>query len=186
MDYLTTDTELTSIANAIRTKGGTTAQLTYPTGFINAINSLGGGGLEYEEGTYTPTADTSAPQIDFTNTHTNPPAFVFIGYTGGTPHVANTLNYWAFMDNRYLLGSTISMTTGNAVTYAFISGNYNHSGGNSTTNLATNTNYTSTTPSTYPSVTTYYVTNTYFIPRMNNQSYIFPSGYTYKWIAIWK
>ena len=45
-NYLTTDTELTSIANAIRTKGGTSAQLTYPTGFVTAINAIptGGGG----------------------------------------------------------------------------------------------------------------------------------------------
>lgn len=39
-DYLTTDTELTSIANAIRTKGGTSANLTYPTGFVTAIGNI--------------------------------------------------------------------------------------------------------------------------------------------------
>ena len=39
-DYLTTDTELTSIANAIRTKGGTSAALAYPTEFISAINAI--------------------------------------------------------------------------------------------------------------------------------------------------
>lgn len=43
-DYLTTDTELTSIANAIRTKGGTAASLTYPTGFVSAINAIPTGG----------------------------------------------------------------------------------------------------------------------------------------------
>ena len=39
-DYLVTDTELTSIANAIRTKGGTVASLSFPTGFINAIGDI--------------------------------------------------------------------------------------------------------------------------------------------------
>jgi len=39
-DYLTTDTELTSIADAIRVKGGTTASLTYPSEFISAINAI--------------------------------------------------------------------------------------------------------------------------------------------------
>lgn len=45
-DYLTTDTELTSVADAIRTKGGTSAALTYPTGFVSAIEAIptGGGG----------------------------------------------------------------------------------------------------------------------------------------------
>lgn len=39
-DYLTTDTELTSIANAIRTKGMTSAPLAYPDEFIGAIYDL--------------------------------------------------------------------------------------------------------------------------------------------------
>jgi hypothetical protein len=43
-DYLVTDTELTSIANAIRTKGGTSASLSFPTGFVSAINAISGGG----------------------------------------------------------------------------------------------------------------------------------------------
>lgn len=43
-EYLTTDTELTSIADAIRTKGGTVAPLVYPQGFIDAIMALPGGG----------------------------------------------------------------------------------------------------------------------------------------------
>lgn len=50
--YLTTDTELASVADAIRTKGGTSAQLTYPTGFVSAINAIptgGGGGLQWVE-----------------------------------------------------------------------------------------------------------------------------------------
>lgn len=46
-DYKVTDTELTSIANAIRTKGGTQAQLEWPSGFISAIQAIptGGGGV---------------------------------------------------------------------------------------------------------------------------------------------
>lgn len=43
-EYLTTDTELTSIANAIRTRGGTSAALTYPEGFITAIENIPSGG----------------------------------------------------------------------------------------------------------------------------------------------
>ena len=45
-DYWVTDTELTSIADAIRAKGGTSASLTFPTGFADAIDAIpsGGGG----------------------------------------------------------------------------------------------------------------------------------------------
>ena len=45
--YRTTDTELTSIADAIRAKTGGSSSLIYPTGFVSAINSIstsGGGG----------------------------------------------------------------------------------------------------------------------------------------------
>lgn len=54
-DYLTTDVELTSVANAIRTKGGTSAALTYPTGFVSAIQAIptGGGASNFIEGTFT-------------------------------------------------------------------------------------------------------------------------------------
>lgn len=43
-DYLVTDTELTSIANAIRTKGGTSASLEFPQEFVQAINDIQTGG----------------------------------------------------------------------------------------------------------------------------------------------
>lgn len=43
-NYLTTDTDLTAVANAIRTKGGTSAQLTFPQGFVDAIGAISGGG----------------------------------------------------------------------------------------------------------------------------------------------
>ena len=40
MDYLTNDTDLTSVADAIRTKGGTSSPLTYPAGFVSAIAAI--------------------------------------------------------------------------------------------------------------------------------------------------
>lgn len=43
-DYKVTDTELISVANAIRTKGGTQAQLEWPSGFVSAIGSIQSGG----------------------------------------------------------------------------------------------------------------------------------------------
>lgn len=41
--YTTDTSELTSIANAIRTKGGTGSLLSYPNGFITAINNISTG-----------------------------------------------------------------------------------------------------------------------------------------------
>lgn len=43
-DYIVKDTELTSVANAIRIKGGTNSQLVFPNGFVSAIGNISGGG----------------------------------------------------------------------------------------------------------------------------------------------
>lgn len=53
IDYLTTTSELTSVANAIRTKGGTSASLVYPTGFVTAIQNLPAGTMQTKSVTYT-------------------------------------------------------------------------------------------------------------------------------------
>ena len=37
------DTSLVSVANAIRTKGGTTGALTFPDGFVDAIGNIQSG-----------------------------------------------------------------------------------------------------------------------------------------------
>jgi len=60
-NYKVTDTELTSVANAIRTKGGTQAPLEFPIGFVTAIGNIPTGGEPVlqsktvtENGTVTP------------------------------------------------------------------------------------------------------------------------------------
>lgn len=58
-EYLATDSDLTSVANAIRVKAEISGTLEFPDGFIAAINSISGGGTEVEpisiteNGTYT-------------------------------------------------------------------------------------------------------------------------------------
>lgn len=39
-NYITTDTELTSVADEIRSKGRTNSPLVYPTGYVAAIRNL--------------------------------------------------------------------------------------------------------------------------------------------------
>lgn len=59
-NYVVSDTSLGSVADAIRTKGGTSAPLTYPQGFIDAIDDIQTGGSAViqslsvtQNGTYT-------------------------------------------------------------------------------------------------------------------------------------
>lgn len=65
-DYKVTDTEMISVANAIRTKGGTSAQLEWPSEFISAIQAIpsGGGSILVEKnitqnGTYNASSDNA-------------------------------------------------------------------------------------------------------------------------------
>ena len=58
-DYLVTDTELTDIADAIRTKGGTSASLEFPDDFISAIGDIATGGDPWSM-TWTSTNPTSS------------------------------------------------------------------------------------------------------------------------------
>ena len=39
-EYLTNTADLTAVADAIRAKGGTAAQLVYPAGFVSAIQAI--------------------------------------------------------------------------------------------------------------------------------------------------
>lgn len=86
-DYLVTDTELTSVANAIRTKGGTSATLSFPTGFVSAINDISSG-KQLKMGYFTPTADVSSG--DYT--------IVSVATLGFTPDV--------FIVHKHTIGST--------------------------------------------------------------------------------
>lgn len=40
VEYLTNDTDLKKVANAIRARGGTSANLSYPDGFVSAIQAI--------------------------------------------------------------------------------------------------------------------------------------------------
>lgn len=55
VDSTQLDTDLTSVANAIRTKGGTSASLAFPADFILAIGAIPTGGGGVQSGSYTPT-----------------------------------------------------------------------------------------------------------------------------------
>lgn len=71
--YVVTDTELASVANAIRAKGGTSAQLSFPTDFVSAIEAIetgGGGGDSFftlATGTVTPVSNVTYIDIPLRN-----------------------------------------------------------------------------------------------------------------------
>ena len=66
MNYKVSETDLTSVANAIRTKGGTSAGLSFPDGFVTAIGNIPTGTQPTlitknisENGTYNASSDSA-------------------------------------------------------------------------------------------------------------------------------
>lgn len=79
MNYIVDSTDLTSVANAIRTKGGTSASLAFPADFVSAIQAIptGGGGASYETKELTLTSKATST-VTIAHTLGRKPKFVAI------------------------------------------------------------------------------------------------------------
>ena len=147
--------------------------------------SGGGGGLEYEAGTWTPASDTSDYTISFANTHTDAPFYYAICDADGTAvDSGQTAAYVVYFNYGQLFGG-IKPGTGSDQ-YGITSTGYTN---NTTppTSIAIFT-YTQTHPSSDSGNSTtfyprYWTTETGI--RANAYSRTFKAGRTYKWIAIW-
>lgn len=112
MDYLVTDTELTSVADAIRTKGGTSANLSFPTEFVSAINDISTGASNVVFGEFHTDSTAGADTITIPYTGSGYPiaCIVYIKYGAYNPVQSN----WYNSVQRYAVGQwtmTKSVTT---------------------------------------------------------------------------
>lgn len=73
VDSTQLDADLTSVANAIRTKGGTSADLAFPSGFVSAIEAIETGG----GGDYLPTFISRGQLGSYTFLNTSVPDYCF-------------------------------------------------------------------------------------------------------------
>lgn len=100
VDSTQLDSDLTLVANAIRTKGGTSAQLAFPAGFVQAIGDIetggGGGSVTFEQIlAVTHINDPIATSIDNLNlgTFINAVSAIFPNATGGSNYGAGYAIY---------------------------------------------------------------------------------------------
>lgn len=144
----------------------------------------GGGGLEYESGTYTPTSDTAQPTISFSNSHTKPPAFVAISDASAASGISSNSNTsWAIVDHYRIAGtgwpySTSATRTGIAF-WTYRSSNGTSSGSQQIQYDSDNTGSSSA------SYYRYWATASNFKPGSNSTSRYFRRNRNYKWIAVW-
>lgn len=73
VDSTQLDSDLTSVANAIRTKGGTSASLAFPADFVSAIAAIpsGGGLAGVDGGIYTPATETQTFSVPVNATYSH-------------------------------------------------------------------------------------------------------------------
>lgn len=184
---------LTDIANAIRTKGGTTGEIN-ASQFDTAIANIpsGSGAVTIEKGTYTPEETTETrPYIEFTDTHTEPPDLIYILQV--EPYQPSTssgygLLAWTYVDFYKAFGITLPRTTNQGTyinSYVQLTCFYQRTATASGTAGTTLTHSSSETGegNTYPC---YYADNGGFHPGVASSiTAILQDGFTYKWVAMW-
>ena len=134
----------------------------------------GGSGLVYETGEYKPTSNSAQPTINFTGTHTTRPYSIVIEDVTGTNTTSNTVMFWTVISWYDAFGTPATSSNG-GFCYGGLRWGYGASNGfaanggniNSEAALAT------------------YMTAAHFIPYCNSSSFVYRTGRTYKWIAVW-
>ena len=179
--YLTGTQTISGDANLVagNIKSGTTI-----FGVTGTYSGGGGSGLEYEEGTWTPSEETGYPTILFAKNHDTLPTMVSLTDIGEgfTPTGTTAVTVWQYYDAWKMAGHGFPSSS-NTLAYSYIDIFYvSKSGGIGSTRVTTSHNSSETgSDAQYPS---YYVSTTAFMPYTNGSRY-YKAGRTYKWIAVW-
>lgn len=188
VDSTQLDADLASVANAIRTKGGTSAQLAFPAGFVSAIAAIpgGGGDVTIETGTYTPSANTAKPTISFSKTHSKLPVFAAMIDADGYISTSSSNISWYYVNWEQLIGGAVYVST-SSVRYGEVRYAYRGSNGSSlsssTGTVTASESNTGNSSNAYPRFS---VTESGMMPYSGSTSRYWRAGRTYKWIAVWK
>lgn len=138
-----------------------------------SVEVSGGGGLEYETGTWTTDTDVTDAEVTFAKTHTDPPFFACIYDASGT-YDATTNSVHMYQYNNFHMLGFVQYPSSTSTHYA---------------RRATVIRSTSTTSFTdgtgaYTLTSGIPVYNDGFTARYGSSTY-FRANRTYKWIAVW-
>ena len=184
VDSTQLDSDLTSVANAIRTKGGTSASLTFPSDFVSAINAISGGGGSTlitksitANGTYD-AEDDSASEA---------PAFIMmVDATGTANTTSNTNMQFVWCDYYKLYGIGMPWSSSE---YRYASAYYAYRATNTSAlsvggvHCSANSDNAGSGGINYPR---FWTDELGFTPNSASTSRYWRAGRTYKWIAIWR
>ena len=185
-DYLVSGSELTSIADAIRTQGGTSSSLIFPTGFITAIGNIGSGYPCVETGTITTTSNSMLSTLEIsTGTHDRLPAFFMVSTSKKLSYDgSNRIGYCVYMNFEALTGSPYTFSTSTTVYGRWLATACTSATGQSQTggNITKPMSNTGTTSNQYPY---YWATMSSIKASYGNTSYFWMKSTTYNWVAVW-
>lgn len=191
-DYASVDVAVPSVSPTLITKS-ITQNGTYNASSDNAdgyssvtVNVSGGGGLEYETGTWTPASDITRPTINFSNNHTDMPIFVALADATDdydeTTYTSHRFTYWDFSkafgiddyqtETSKMTGDVRGMYRGSTVNQIY----------GAQYNLTYRADSQTDSSVAYPR---YWVKPNQFKPWTGDNARLWRAGRTYKWIAIW-
>lgn len=175
--------DTTIASNAASASDITSGKLAFVNGELvtGTASGGGGGGLEYETGTWTPASDASEHTISFTNTHSSVPINVIVSDSGSDLATSNSNMYFT-LDNWYeLSGYPVRQ---NATTSLYASIRYAYKTSSGLTASGQNILYANGDSST--AYLNYWLTSSWAKVSSGSTSRYWRAGHTYKWIAIWK
>lgn len=191
-NYASVDVAVPSVSPTLITKS-ITENGTYNASSDNAdgyssvtVNVSGGGGLVYESGQITLSADTDTLVISFANTHAVAP-FYYLICDASNLYQSMQINLFAAYYNYHQVFGNALTTNGSAYEYGLYHCGYRSSAGVSAItkiSLALTTPYTDSADTTVNN-SRYWATETSIKGYANSTSRYWRSGHTYKWIAVW-
>ena len=121
VDSTQLDTDLTSVANAIRTKGGTSAILAFPAGFVSAIAAIPtGGGSSVISGTFTPSENAYGHTFEIGSSWS-----YFVFYAASNPYGTGVRTVGAgIVEKNGIHVGVGSNTSGSSASAGYNSSNY--------------------------------------------------------------
>ncbi len=143
----------------------------------------GGGGLEFEEGTWTPTADTADATISLNNTHDKAPLFYMISDATGTYDETAGNMYGVTFFNFGAIWPAVDVSE-SAKQYGRVIYAYRANASTVSSSTLTLIAYSTSGTSTAATNARYWATET-FIRARGDGSKSFKTNRTYKWIAVW-
>ena len=143
----------------------------------------GGGGLEFETGTWTPSEDIAKYTIPLQNEHTKPPFFYGIVDASGENPVTGSNVYLYVVDNSQFGGAPRSGTSGTAKEYGVAYEGYINGSQISTNARRFNAKADSGSPTGDQNVRYWAQEDSIFVYCGSDSCY-WRSNRTYKWIAV--